>query len=137
MRKFDCSLRILHICPTLTATQHAHGHIEYYSPRGKPSLRVTSLITWGAICVSKRDLLILGSIRARRRQFSEIFRLLLTHGSWSKTLGHPKICAHPMHRAEVLHTASYDIELSWKNTTIDFKLVLRFENSTFRSEKYI
>ena len=26
----------------MTATQHARGRIEYYSPRGKPSLRVTS-----------------------------------------------------------------------------------------------
>ena len=34
----------LYICPTMTATQHALGRIEYYSPRGKPSLRVTSII---------------------------------------------------------------------------------------------
>ena len=34
-----------HICMTLTAIQHAHGGIEYYSPRGKPSLRVTSVFS--------------------------------------------------------------------------------------------
>ena len=30
------------ICPTMTATQHARGRIEYYPPRGRPSL-VTSI----------------------------------------------------------------------------------------------
>ena len=112
MRKFDFSRREVHISHTLTATQLAHCRKEYYSPRGKPSLRVTSLITWGAICVSKRDLLILTSIRARRRQFSEMFRNCSTHRPWSKTLGHPKIRAHPMDRIEVLHTLRYAIELS-------------------------
>ena len=101
MRKFDFSAEILHICPTLTATQHAHCHKEYYSPRGKPSLRVTSLIAWGAICVSKRDLLIVTSIQARRRQFSVMFRYVSTHRPWSKTLLHIELCAHPMDRAEV------------------------------------
>ena len=40
MRQFDCSIPFLYIVPTQTATQHAHCRIEYYSPRGKPSLRV-------------------------------------------------------------------------------------------------
>ena len=69
--------------------------------------------------------------------FLGFFLLLLTHGSWSKTLNYPKICAHPMDRPEVLHTARYDIELSWKNTTSDFKLVLRWEILTFPPKRYI
>ena len=32
------------ISTTLTATQHARGRMEHYSPRGKPSIRVTSII---------------------------------------------------------------------------------------------
>ena len=97
MWKFDFSLWKVYIVPTLTATQHAHGRIEYYSPRGKPSLRVTSLIIWGAICVSKRDLLILRSIRARRRQFSANFPLFKISPSSMKirhsmtTLVQPKL----------------------------------------------
>jgi len=45
--------------------------------------------------------------------------------AWSKTLAGLKLCAYPMDRAEVWHAQSYDIILSWKNTTNDFKLVLR------------
>ena len=39
-----------------------------------PSLRVTSVFTGGARCVSIGDLLILGSIGARRNHFSSKFR---------------------------------------------------------------
>ena len=41
-RKFDVTVEKVYIIPTLMATQHARGRIEHYSPRGKPSLRVTS-----------------------------------------------------------------------------------------------
>ena len=81
-------------------------------------------LPWGAICVSKRDLLILTSIRARRRQFSKIFRYFQILVSPCQTLVGFKIFTPPMDRAEVLHTARYDIELSCKNTTSEFKLVL-------------
>ena len=138
MRTFDFSTEILHICMTLTATQHAHWPYRVLLSK-RQALSTSRFLDYleGAMCGSKRDLLMSTSIRARRRQFSEIFRHFSTHGAWSKTLSPPKICAHPMDRAEVLHTASYDIELSWKNTTSDFKLVLRYEILTFRSEKYI
>ena len=33
---------LLYIVPTMTATQHARGQQEDYSPRRRPSLRVTS-----------------------------------------------------------------------------------------------
>ena len=31
----------IHICPTMTPTQHARGRIQYCPPRSKPSLRIT------------------------------------------------------------------------------------------------
>ena len=34
-QKFNCSIKLLHICPGLLATQHAQCHKEYYSPRGQ------------------------------------------------------------------------------------------------------
>ena len=42
IQKIDFSKNFNYIGPSPTATQHARGRIEYYSPRGKPSLRVTS-----------------------------------------------------------------------------------------------
>ena len=82
------------------------------------------LLSWGAICVSKRDLLILTSIQPKRRQFSAIFRHFQILVSPCQTLAGFMIFTQPMDRAEVLHAARYDIELSWKKSTSDFNLVL-------------
>ena len=47
-----------------------------------------------------------------------------------------QLFTQPMDRAELLHTASYDTELNWKNTPDKFKLVKLIEKSIFPPEKY-
>ena len=53
-----------------------------------------------------------------------------------QNLGPLETFAHPMDRAEVLHTLSHDIELSWKNTPGKVKFVKLFENLIFSLKKY-
>ena len=48
-----------------------------------------------------------------------------------------KLVFQPMNQAEVLHTPSYDLSMSCKNTTEGNELVLPSENPTFLSKKYI
>ena len=136
MRDFNVSRRKVHICPTLAATQFPHCHVEYYSPRGQ-AISTSHLLDCWAICVSKRDLPILASIRASRRDVSMNFRHFRLQRPWSKTLVGFKLFAQPMDQAEVLHSPSYSIELSWKNTPEQNELVDSCEKSFFHTKKYI
>ena len=122
MRKFNFSTEKVYIVCALLATQHAHCHKEYYSPRGQA---VSTSHVLGGDSRQRSKFAILSTISSQqRRVFSKFHGIRAPRLHHGGTLIWFKLFPQPMDRAEVLHAPSYDLNGRRKNTPGENELVL-------------
>ena len=113
------------------------GPIEHYSPRGKPSLRVTFGSPGSVNFASAKRFWIFGHrFDLGDVSFQQILSLSNFKPPWSNTVDGFNIFTQPMDRAELLHGPRYDTRLSRKNILVKFNVVKLMEQLIFPWEKY-
>ena len=105
----------LHIVCASLATQHARCHKEYYSPRGKPSLRVTSGVSCGGDSRQRSEFVNFDALARRRSRFFVKFRHLRL-ATCIDSLQTPQV--KPCHGSNFFHSLWIELRFCMRQTII-------------------